>query len=118
MRPISLATMRRKRSVCTKSTADRKRDWRKVFGHASGTCIFSSLSLPLKRQLFERGRGLGEQNQVERIVRPVGQRDLDRNHADFAHGFQRRAIDIRGRSLLHPGGEVADAQSLARSRRR
>ena len=41
MRAISCATMRRRRSACTKSTAERKRDCRKRFGHASGTCIFS-----------------------------------------------------------------------------
>ncbi len=36
-RAISMATLRRKRSVCTKSTAERNRDWRKMLGQASGT---------------------------------------------------------------------------------
>src|SRR6185503_20749324 len=42
-RAISWATLWRKRSACTKSTADKKRAWRRTFGHASGTCILSSL---------------------------------------------------------------------------
>src|SRR5580704_17197865 len=44
-RAISCATLRRKRSVWTKSTAERNRDWRKTLGHASGTCAFNSSSL-------------------------------------------------------------------------
>src|SRR5688572_30474496 len=36
-RAISAATIRRRRSAWTKSTAERKRDWRKMFGQASGT---------------------------------------------------------------------------------
>ena len=40
-RTISFATFRRNRSAWTKSTADRKRDWRNRLGQASGTCIFS-----------------------------------------------------------------------------
>src|SRR5206468_12705398 len=40
-RAISPATILRKRSAWTKSTAERKRDWRKMFGQASGTCILS-----------------------------------------------------------------------------
>ena len=46
-RAISFATLRRKRSACTKSTAERKRDWRKVLGQASGTCTLSWFSPPL-----------------------------------------------------------------------
>ncbi len=45
-RAISTATLRRSRSACTRSTADRKRAWRKVLGHASATCIFSWSSRP------------------------------------------------------------------------
>ena len=41
-----MATLRRRRSACTKSTAERKRACRNVLGHASGTCIFSWSSLP------------------------------------------------------------------------
>ena len=63
MRAISIATLRRKRSACTKSTAERKRDWRKMLGHASGTCILSWLSPPRERQLLERRGRFGEQNQ-------------------------------------------------------
>ena len=41
-RAISCATLRRSRSACTKSTAERNRACRNKFGHASGTCAFSS----------------------------------------------------------------------------
>jgi hypothetical protein len=41
IRAISCATLRRSRSACTKSTADRNRAWRKRFGQASGTCALS-----------------------------------------------------------------------------
>src|SRR5262249_43048005 len=41
-RAISPATIRRMRSAWTKSTAERKRDWRKMFGQASGTCTLSA----------------------------------------------------------------------------
>jgi hypothetical protein len=44
-RAISPATLRRRRSAWTKSTAERKRDCRNVFGQASGTCTFN-LSSP------------------------------------------------------------------------
>src|SRR5213078_346979 len=44
MRAISCATLRRKRSAWTKSTAERKRDCRNVFGQPSGTCILSSFT--------------------------------------------------------------------------
>src|SRR5271163_4042434 len=40
-RAISSATFRRRRSACTKSTAERNRDCLKVFGHASGTWAFN-----------------------------------------------------------------------------
>src|SRR5579864_6932769 len=46
-RAISSATLRRNRPACTKSTAERNRACRKIFGHASGTCALSSLSPPL-----------------------------------------------------------------------
>src|SRR5439155_6514451 len=41
MRAISWATLRRKRSAWTKSTAERKRDWRNRLGQASGGCTLS-----------------------------------------------------------------------------
>ena len=53
-RAISMATFRRKRSLCTKSTAERNRDWRKRLGHASGTWTLS-WSMPwLKCQILKR----------------------------------------------------------------
>src|SRR5438445_755937 len=41
MRAISWQTLRRKRSVWTKSTAERKRAWRKRLGQESCVCILS-----------------------------------------------------------------------------
>jgi hypothetical protein len=46
-RAISIATFRRNRSACTKSTADKNRDCRNRFGHASGTCTLSCRARPL-----------------------------------------------------------------------
>jgi len=40
-RDISSATFRRKRSTCTRSTAERNRDCRKMLGQASGVCTLS-----------------------------------------------------------------------------
>src|ERR1700742_3480344 len=42
IRAISIATLRRMRSACTKSTADKNRACRNKFGQASGTCAFNS----------------------------------------------------------------------------
>ena len=74
MRAISPATLRRNRSACTKSTAERKRAWRNRLGQASGTCTLSWSTPWLERELLERRGGFGEEDQAERAVRPVGQR--------------------------------------------
>ena len=68
-----------------RSTADRKRDWRNSVRPRVGH---------LHLQLIEAGRSsvsssnaaarLGEQDEVQRVVRPVGQRDFDRHHARAA----------------------------------
>ena len=41
IRAISCATLRRKRSACTKSTAERNRAWRNKVGPRVGTCTFN-----------------------------------------------------------------------------
>ncbi len=83
-----------------------------------------------ERQLLEGRRRLGEEDRVERAVRPVRQLNLDGNHAELPAGLERRAVDVRRRALLHPAREVADLEALrpapprrsrdgsARSRRR
>ena len=110
-RAISWATLRRKRSACTKSTADKKRDWRKMFGHASGTCTLSSLKPPLSVKSSKAAADSGEKNKVERIVRPIRYRDFHRLHPCLFHRLERRAIDLGGGGFLHPRRKVADAQT-------
>ena len=99
MRAISSATLRRSRSACTKSTAERKRAWRNRFGHASLTCTLSVPELVVEREFLERRRALREQNRHQRAVRPVGQRDLLQLHPELLHRLHRRAIDVGRRAL-------------------
>ncbi len=65
MRAISWATLRRRRSVCTKSTAERKRDWRKMLGQASGTWAFSWSTWWLRVSSSKAAAAFGEENEVE-----------------------------------------------------
>src|SRR5262245_53789009 len=110
-RSISLATWRRRRSACTKSTAERNRAWRNRFGHASGTWAFSWFSPPLS--VILKGRGaFREQNQIERVVWPVGNRDFNRNHSQLLHAFHGGAINGSGGIFVHPLGKVTNAQTL------
>ncbi len=113
-RAISTATRRRKRSAWTKSTADRKRACRNRFGHASGTCAFRLLMPPDSCQFLERGGRLAEQDVLQRGVRPIGQLDLGRDHAEFSDHIERGAVDVGGRILFHPGREITDAQAFHR----
>ena len=71
------------RSACTKSTADRKRDWRKVFGQRVGNLGLQLNFFVRKRQFFKSGGTLCKENQVERVVGPIGKRNLDQFHAEF-----------------------------------
>ena len=61
-------------------------------------------------QLLERGRRFREQDRVERAVRPVGERDLDRHQAEPACRLQRGAVHVGGGGLGHPLREVADLE--------
>ncbi len=76
-RSISIATLRRNLSACTKSTAERNRDWRKVFGHASGTCIFNS-SRPCRsaRRTLQAmpPQHSGDRMMFSGVVQPIRQR--------------------------------------------
>ena len=40
----------------------------------------------VERELLEGRGGFGEEDQVERVVGPVGKRDFDRHHAELLHG--------------------------------
>ena len=90
----------------------------RVFGHASGTCIFSWSSPSRERQLLEGGGGLGEEHGVERVVGPVRQRDLDGRHAELADRLERGAVHVGRRALVHPRRDVADLEALHRTRSR
>jgi len=70
------------------------------------------LEVARKRELLESGRGLGKQNQLQRIVGPIRKRNLGGDHAEFSSGLESRPIDIGSRGFLHPAGEVADTQPV------
>ena len=63
-------------------------------------------------ELLKSCGALREKNQVERAVRPAGKRHFNRNHAELGKRFERGAVHVSGGTLLHPGGEIADAQAL------
>ena len=111
MRAISSATLRRSRSACTQSTAERNRASRNRFGHASFTCTLSVPSWLLSGEVLERRRALREQDRHQRAVRPVGQRHFLQLHPELLHRLHRRAIDVGRGSFLHPLRDVADLES-------
>ena len=110
-RAISLATLRRKRSACTKSTAERNRDWRKV-GPGVGHLDLQLVHLWLSVSSSKAAAGFGKQDQVERVIGPVRNCDFYRDHAQLLHRLQRGAVNIGRGILFHPGREVAHAQTL------
>src|SRR5580704_15088056 len=67
-----------------------------------------------QRELFESSSTFRKENEVERIVRPVGKGNFHRNHAQFGERGESLAIDIRGGILFHPLRKIADTQSLDR----
>ena len=92
------------RSACTKSTADRKRACRNKFGHASGTCALSSRRPPLRVSSSNAAAAFGKKNQIQRVVRPFGNRNLDRNHAEFLTvSSAARSTSVAGRSFIQAG---------------
>src|SRR5205085_2303547 len=68
--------------------------------------------LPTQRQFLERCCRLGEEDQVERVVGPVGERDRRRHHTELPRSLERRTIDVRRRCFFHPIIDVADAQRM------
>src|SRR5439155_27139845 len=60
-------------------------------------------------EFLESGGAFGEQNQVERVVPPIGKLYLDGNQAELWKGVQRGAVHIGGGVLFHPSGEIANA---------
>src|SRR6266404_3139852 len=70
---------------------------------------FQLIQPAIEREFLERRRTFSEENQVERVIRPVGNSDLHWNHSQLAHGLQCGAVDIGGGILLHPSGDVAYA---------
>ncbi len=116
MRAISNATLRRNRSACTKSTAERNRAWRNRFGHASLHLHLECAELIVERQLLERRRSLRKQNRHQRAVRPIGKRHFLQLHLQFLHRLHRRAIDVGRGALLHPLRDVADLEPRDRRR--
>src|SRR5947207_4113769 len=61
-------------------------------------------------EFFERGGTFSEKVEIEAAIRPVGEKDFDRAHAEFGDSFESGAVDIGGGSLLHPVWKIADAQ--------
>jgi transposase len=62
-------------------------------------------------ELFKAGGGLGEEDDLERAVGPVGKGELDGRHAETADSVKGGAVDVGGGSFAHPAREVADAQT-------
>ena len=58
----------------------------------------------VERELLERRRRLGEEDQLQRVVRPIGERDLDRHHADrLIVSSAARSTSVAGASFIHAG---------------
>src|SRR5215469_4574019 len=64
--------------------------------------------------LLEGGGGLGEEDDVEGIIGPVGEIDFYGCHAEFGDGVEGGSVDIGGGGFLHPLGEVADSEAIDR----
>ena len=130
MRAISSATLRRSRSACTKSTAERKRASRKRFGHASGTCTFSvaaaarSASAPrTPPPLRRRGSGCSESYGQSGSVTSVGDH-AQRLRSCRAPRGRRRSPGLSfiqagsSRRAVPSTGAAASKSSMARHARR
>ncbi len=62
-------------------------------------------------KFLKSGGGFGEEDDVQRIVGPVRERDFDWSEAELLGRFQGSAIDLGGGRLVHPGREVAKAET-------
>jgi len=65
-----------------------------------------------KGELLEGRAGFGEEDEVERVVGPVGEGNCYGGHAEAADGFESGAVYVCCWCFLHPGGEVTDAEAL------
>src|SRR5216684_9048429 len=81
-------------------------------GPGVGGLHFELVDAVAEGEFLESGGAFGEENQVERVVRPIGKRSFDRNEAELWKNGQRGAVYFGGRSLTHPRGEIADAKAL------
>ena len=68
----------------------------------------------IEDDLLEGGGAFGEEDDVEGVVGPVGERDFDRSHAEFGDCGESCAVDVSGGRLFHPFWEVADAEACDR----
>src|ERR1019366_3758134 len=59
-----------------------------------------------EREILERSRRFGEQDQVERVVRPVGNGHFDWHHAELLNRFKGGAVNLGRGVLLHPTWEI------------
>ena len=80
-------------------------------GHASGYLGLQFVHAVVEGDLLEGGRGLGEEDERERVVGPIGQRDFHGNHAEFFCGFESGAINVGGGIVFHPLGEITEAET-------
>jgi len=64
-------------------------------------------------EVFEGGGGLGEEDELERVVGPVGEGDFDGDHAELTDGVEGGAVNVGGGGFVHPLGEVAYAEGFA-----
>ncbi len=63
-------------------------------------------------EFFECRRTFGKQDQIQRVIGPVGNADLNRNHTKLLDCLKRGTIDFSRGVLLHPAGKIAYPQSL------
>jgi collagen type III alpha len=69
------------------------------------------VDLVVEGDVFKGGGGFGEEDDVEGVEGPVGERDFDGDEAEIGEGGEGGAVDVGGGVLFHPPGEVADAEA-------
>ena len=78
-------------------------------GPRVGDLGFELVDGVVEGDLFECGGGFGEEDEIEVVVGPVGQSNLNRCHAQLADRGEGGAVNIGGGGFFHPCGEVAYA---------
>jgi hypothetical protein len=76
-------------------------------GPGVGDLGFELVELVIEGDLLEGGGRFGEEDEVEVVVRPVGEGDFDGRHAEGGNGGQGGAVYVGGGGFFHPLGEVA-----------